>query len=89
MRAQQFTPETFVSADLFGGYQASFGLFAASPASTPIFDHFGERTKMEMNHVEMNILEQQAREANADSLQELDDLRLMLVGGGDLAVNFG
>ena len=44
---------------------------------------------MEMNHVEMNILEQQAREANADSVQELDDLRLMLVGGGDLAVNFG
>jgi len=44
---------------------------------------------MEMNHVEMNILEQQAREANGDSLQELDDLRLMLVGGGGLAVNFG
>jgi len=49
----------------------------------------GSVQKMEMNHVEMNILEQQAREANADSLQELDDLRLMLVGGGDLAVNFG
>ena len=28
-------------------------------------------------------------EANVDSLKELDDLRLMLVGGGNLAVNFG
>ena len=44
---------------------------------------------MEMNNTELKALEQQAREANADSLQELDDLRLMLVGGGDLAVNFG
>jgi hypothetical protein len=49
----------------------------------------GSVQKMEMNHVEMNILEQQAREANADSVHELDDLRLMLVGGGGLAVNFG
>jgi hypothetical protein len=44
---------------------------------------------MEMNKTEMKVLEQQAAEANADSLKELDDLRLMLVGGGNLAVNFG
>ena len=44
---------------------------------------------MEMNHVEMKILEQHAADANADSVKELDDLRLMLVGGGNLAVNFG
>jgi len=44
---------------------------------------------MEMNKTEMTALEQQALEANANSVQELDDLRLMLVGGGGLAVNFG
>jgi len=44
---------------------------------------------MEMNKTEMKALEQQALEANADSVRELDDLRLMLVGGGGLAVNFG
>jgi len=44
---------------------------------------------MEMNKTEMKALEQQAVEANVDSLKELDDLRLMLVGGGNLAVNFG
>jgi len=44
---------------------------------------------MEMNNTEMKALEQRAMEANADSLRELDDLRLMLVGGGNLAVNFG
>ena len=44
---------------------------------------------MEMNKTELKALEQQAVEANADSLKELDDLRLMLVGGGNLAVNFG
>jgi len=44
---------------------------------------------MEMNHVEMNILEQQIEAAGMDRLEELDDLRLMLVGGGNLAVNFG
>jgi hypothetical protein len=44
---------------------------------------------MEMNNTEMKALEQQAADANMDSLKELDDLRLMLVGGGNLAVNFG
>ena len=44
---------------------------------------------MEMNHVEMKVLEQQMENAATDSLHELDDLRLMLVGGGNLAVNFG
>ena len=44
---------------------------------------------MEMNKTEMKALEQQAADAKVDSLQELDDLRLMLVGGGNLAVNFG
>jgi len=44
---------------------------------------------MEMNKTEIKALEQQALEAIADSVQELDDLRLMLVGGGGLAVNFG
>ena len=44
---------------------------------------------MEINQLELNVLEQQAVEANVDSLKELDDLRLMLVGGGNLAVNFG
>ena len=44
---------------------------------------------MEMNKTEMKALEQQGVEANADSLKELDDLRLILVGGGNLAVNFG
>jgi len=63
-------------------------------AHTPLFETLvhafrvaGEST-MTGRPVEA-ILEQQAREANGDRLQELDDLRLMLVGGGGLAVNFG
>ena len=43
---------------------------------------------MEMNHIELQAVEQKTTEIATVSIEQLDDLQLVLVGGGTVIVNF-